>query len=138
MKHYSFILLLLFIFVVGCGGNRQITVQGQVVFSDDGSPLTVGSVVFSNATFQASGALDSQGHFTMGSYSERDGVPAGTYNVSVIGAFVDLDSSGMNTYDLIVPKFASPSQSGIEITIDKTVRDLVIKVDRNPQRRPGS
>ena len=135
MKHHSLLFLLLLVFAVGCG-NKQLTVQGKVVFSDDGSPLTMGNVIFSNTTFQASGPIDTKGHFTMGSYSEKDGVPPGTYKVAVTGATVDVDATGLNVYDLIEPKFSSPSLSGIEVTIDKTVKNLEIKVDRNPRKNP--
>jgi hypothetical protein len=74
----------------------------------------------------------------MGSYREKDGVPPGTYKVGISGATLDLDESGFSIYDLIDPKCASPTLSGIEVTIDKkTVKGLEIKVERNPKPRPA-
>jgi len=137
MKHTSFIFLALLGFVVGCGSG-QTGVQGTVVFSDDGEPLTRGTIIFTTPTFQASSSIDEQGRFTMGSYSDADGVPPGTYKVSISGVFLDLDDTGLNTYSLIDPKFTSTATSGIEITVDKSaIKDLVIKVDRNPHPIPG-
>ena len=137
MKYHSFIFLALLGFVIGCGSG-QTGVQGTIVFSDDGSPVTQGTIIFTTPTFQASSSIDAQGRFTMGSYSDADGVPPGTYKVSISGVFIDLDASGLNTYSLIDPKFSSTATSGIEITVDKSaIKDLVIKVDRNPQPMPG-
>ena len=135
MKYHSLIFLALLGFVIGCGSG-QVDVQGRVVFSDDGSPVPGGNIVFTTSTFQARGILDEQGRFTMGSYGNADGLPPGTYQVGVSGAFIDLDESGLRTYELIDPKYGGPATSGIEITIEKTTRDLVIEVGRNPAPRP--
>ena len=140
MKYHSLILLALLVFAVGCG-NRQVGAGGIVVFSDDGSPvmqgsaLTQGTVFFSTSTFQSRSEIDSQGRFTMGSFGATDGLPPGTYNVSVVATD---NTDSMNPYSLIDPKYASPVTSGIEITVDKTVRNLEIRVDRNPNPRPAA
>ena len=135
MKYHSIIVLLLLGFVVGCGSG-QVPLSGTVVFSDDGSPLTIGNVVLSTPTFRANGPLNDKGCFTVGSYSDKDGLPPGTYKVGVVGAEIPLGAEGMSTYSLIDPKMGSPSSSGIEITVDKNTKTLDIKVDRNPTPRP--
>ena len=78
----------LFILVVaslfsGCGGNARIT--GQVKF-DDGTPLTIGEVIFESNTVQARGPIDTAGKYTMGTIKDGDGVPPGQYRVYVSGA----------------------------------------------------
>jgi len=133
MKYYSLTFFLLLGFAVGCGSG-QVPMRGTVVFSDDGSPLTTGTVVFSTPTFQAQGDLDRRGHFIMESYGAKDGLPPGTYHVFIRGAFIYV---GGTTYDLIDPKHTGPATSGIEITVDRTTRNLDITVDRNPLPRPG-
>jgi len=135
MKYHSIICLLLLGLVVGCG-NRHLGVQGTVVFSDNGEPIPRGTVIFRSPTFQAGGHIDEQGRFTMGSYSEKDGCPPGTYQVAVIGTSIDLDASGLSTYNPVDSKFDNPSTSGMEITIDKTMKNIEIKVDRNPSPNP--
>jgi len=132
MKNYSIIVLLLLGFVVGCGSN-QVGAGGTVVFSDDGSPVTQGTIIFSTPTFQARSDIDGQGRFTMGSFGAADGLPPGTYNVTIVST--DAAEDPDNPYSLIDLKYSSPRTSGIEITVDKTVKNLEIKVDRNPTPR---
>ena len=72
----------------------------------------------------------------MGSYGTKDGIPPGTYNVAISGAGIALDEMGDVNYGLIDPKFASPTQSGISVTLDKALRNFEIIVDRNPMPMP--
>lgn len=134
MKYHSIIILLLVCFIAGCG-SKEVGVQGTVVYSDDGSPVAGGVVIFSTPTFQASGGLNAQGRFTIS--GNTIGLPPGTYKVAVSGPTEDLDESGLSTYELVDPKFSSISTSGIEITVDKNTKNLDIKVDRNPAPRPN-
>jgi len=66
----------------GCGSPK---VTGQVKF-EDGTPLTVGDVIFESTTVQARGPLDRSGKFVMGSARVKDGVPPGQYRVYIGGA----------------------------------------------------
>ena len=133
MRYHSIVILLL-LFLAGCG-RGHVQLSGTVVFADDGSPVTKGSVIFSTPTFQARGDLDDQGRFTMGSFGQRDGFPPGTYQVGVAGAIVS-DPSGARFYDLLAEDWRDPSTSGFELTIDQNTRDLEIRVERNPAPRP--
>lgn len=76
--HFSLVLMLALI--VGCGKN--CAVSGKVTFSD-GTPLTVGRVVFETPTFQATGKIQSDGTYKMGSSKPGDGVPKGDYRISI-------------------------------------------------------
>ena len=78
ISHFVFVLMLAL--SVGCGKN--CSVSGKVTFPD-GTPLTVGKVVFETQTFQASGKIKSDGTYTMGSSKAGDGVPKGTYQISI-------------------------------------------------------
>jgi hypothetical protein len=124
--------LFVLICLTGCG-NGQVGLSGKVVFSDDGSPLTVGAVCFSTPTFQARGELKQDGTFTMGSVTDSDGLPPGTYQVRIIGATEDL--GGDKIYSVVDPKWENASTSGFSVTVDKTTKNLEIKVDRNPMSR---
>jgi hypothetical protein len=135
MKRYpAFTLLLLFLFVAGCGGG-QVGALGTVVFSDDGSPvfqgvdMPHGLIIFSTPTFQARSEIDGQGRFTMSSFSANDGLPPGTYRVAIIAQD---NTDPDNPYSLIDSKYSSHTTSELEITIEKTTRDIEFKVDRNP------
>ena len=128
MKYYLFIILFVCM-VAGCG-NGQVPLKGKVVFSDDGSPVSLGKVVLSTATFQSRGDLNDKGEFLMESLRPGDGLPPGNYKVSIVGA-IDYGMSG--GYSLIDPKWSNPETSGMTIDVDKKTKFLEIKVDRNPQ-----
>jgi len=129
MKTHPIIILLLLVFAAGC--SKQVGAGGTVVFSDDGSPVTQGIVIFSTPTFQSRSDIDEQGRFTMGSFGAVDGLPPGTYNVAIIS------TDGADTpYSFIDPKYSNKNTSGLEVTVDKTVKNLEFKVDRNPKPKP--
>jgi hypothetical protein len=132
---FRFSLLLLTLLILPCFGcnNGQVGLSGKVIFSDDGSPLTFGTVCFSTPTFQAKGEIKNNGSFTMGSLGVADGLPPGTYTVCILGATEDL--GGDNIYSLLDPKWNSPSTSNLTVTVENTTRNLEIKVDRNPETR---
>ena len=66
----------------------------------------------------------------MSSFGAADGLPPGTYKIAI--HVVD-DSDTDNPYNLIDSKYTNKDTSGLEITVDKTVKNLEIKVDRNPK-----
>jgi len=66
---------------IGCGD--KVPMRGKVTFSDDGSPLTAGQVTFSSDTTLARGYLKPDGTYILGTNTEKDGLPKGTYRVSI-------------------------------------------------------
>lgn len=87
MRSKSLFCLLLTVLVlaaIGCGD--KVAVRGKVTFSDDHSPLTVGQIRFQSGTVQARGTLKSDGTYVLGTVKEKDGVPKGTYNVTIVDA----------------------------------------------------
>ena len=120
-------ILFLSLAILGCGG-KNVPLKGKVVFSDDGSPLNVGSVILSTPTSQSRGDLDKDGLFTVGTIGSKDGLPPGTYNVSIVGANEDLPDGNFKA--LLDDKWCSPQTSGMTVEIDKSTKFLEIKVDR--------
>lgn len=132
-------LFLLFAFFLslclGCSGKSSVT--GTVNF-EDGSPLTKGEVFFeSDAGFLGSGKIRSDGAYTVGSEKESDGLPDGTYMVTVRGAFdmppvpPDADMSKPETLpkatQLVDTKFASNATSGLTCEVKgKTVYPITV------------
>jgi hypothetical protein len=81
----SCLLLIALMGATGCGDGRpqRVPVSGTVLI--DGAPLSYGFVTFVPATGRsASGQLDAQGRFTLGSYEPGDGVLPGPQRVSVL------------------------------------------------------
>ncbi|MDR0335469.1 MAG: hypothetical protein LBI18_00080 [Planctomycetaceae bacterium] len=136
MKSIVQIILYVFISILsGCYG-KNVPLSGIATFSDDNTPLTMGTVYLTSETFQASGHIQKNGSFTIGSELPGNGIPPGTYKVSVSGVYgkkgTIINSRNPN-YSLIDTKWSSPQTSDMVITVNTKTRQLKLKIDRNPQ-----
>ena len=125
-------MILIILMAVGCGRNVKVT--GKVTFPD-GSPLTVGKVVFETDSFVATGPLLPDGTYTLGSIKAKDGVPPGTYRVAVAGAMQASGTQNMTSgsgnvsstiavtlYSPVIAKqFTSAETSGITCEVKKSM-----------------
>jgi hypothetical protein len=130
MKTNFVTILLLFIFlaIAGCG---EIKVGGKVTFPD-GTPLSTGKIIFSDATHTFTAKIHKDGSFSLGKLKDGEGIPAGHYKVGIGEAFTEefpaADKPPIVTY-LIAEKFRSPETSGIEFDIQKKTTDIAIVVE---------
>ena len=69
--------------LIGCLGDPKVT--GKVAF-EDGTPLTVGNVCFESASMRYTGKINPDGTYRMGTVKGNEGVPRGTYRVSITDA----------------------------------------------------
>ncbi|MDR0338326.1 MAG: hypothetical protein LBI18_14715 [Planctomycetaceae bacterium] len=130
-KSLFFSFLLTLILLTGCGD--KVGLGGKVTFSDDGSPLGVGTVCFETDTYLARGTLKADGSYVVGSLSEKDGLPAGSYRVYISGAEreVGQDKEGMAMMEpLIDTKFSSGSTSELTLDVTASTKNFDFKVDR--------
>ncbi len=133
-RKVSLLLMLALCVCIGCSGKQPL--GGKVTFSDDGTPVTTGSVFLETPTFQSSGSIRADGTYVVGSTGLDDGIPKGTYKVSIRGAesITMVDGPGGSQTErrksLIDPKYQSPSTSGLTFTVDGSTRTFDIKVDR--------
>lgn len=121
-------LSLALLMMTGCGD--KVGLGGKVTF-EDGSPLATGTVCFETDTYLARGTLKPDGTFVVGSLSEKDGLPAGTYRVYISGAEKEVgqDKEGMPIYEpLIDDSFASGTTSGLSVTVPVAGGKFDIKV----------
>ena len=128
-----FIALLMLLCAVGCGD--KVKLGGKVTFSDDGSPLTAGTVIFSTNTFEARGDIQADGTYKMSSDKAGDGLPPGKYKVYVCDAFkYERVGPANNPTDvsvaLIHSMYSSPDTSGLEVDVSSSVKTFDFKVDR--------
>jgi len=126
-----FVLLLILVVLAGCSG--KVKLKGKVTYSDDGSPVPIGTVGFETDTYSARGTLSPDGTFDVGSLGEKDGLPPGTYRVSVTGAekVIGQGAYGANIYEpLIDPKYTRGSTSGLTIDVNASTRKYEFEVDR--------
>ncbi|MGL4942722.1 MAG: hypothetical protein ACRC46_05985 [Thermoguttaceae bacterium] len=136
-KWCSFVMLFAVLsFAAGCGAKTPL--QGKVVFSDDQSPLTVGTVLFTSSTFLARGEIKPDGTFVVESAAEGDGIPPGTYQVVISGATKDAgtDASGMpKSESLINPDVLNGSPTPLNIEITSATKKLELTVEKPKGRK---
>lgn len=132
-----FIALLFCALFSGCGGNASVS--GKVTFSD-GETLKGGRVMFYTADSVASGAIQADGTYKMGSKSISDGVPRGTYQVAVHAHDPATEVPGLSPEEseklppkkpLIDGKYGSPTTSGITCDVKGSMK-FDISVERAP------
>ncbi len=127
----------------GCGKAK---VTGRVYFSDGTTPLTVGVVNFTDDKIICKGEINSEtGIFEMRTFKPGDGVPPGTYKVYIteatnFGMGKDVKSVGDASYQvvgaatsLISPKYNIPEQSGLTITVNKSMKYDITLDDPPPK-----
>lgn len=114
------LLLVLIFTTIGC--NSKVPMGGKVTFSDNQSPLTVGQVSFRSDTVHAFGCLQPDGTYILGTNKEMDGIPKGTYRVTIDHA-VESTTAGAVRH-LIVP------MNETTVVVDGTTTAYDIVVDR--------
>lgn len=122
--------LCLFTVVTGCG-NGFVGMKGRVTYSDNGEPLEAGTVTFTSEMFQARGDIEKDGNYVIGSLTDNDGLPPGTYTVYISNAD-SLSGSQENPVKtpLIDGKYASPKTSGLSVIVDGSTKKYDFTVDR--------
>ena len=126
-----FVFLFPLLLLSGCS-NGNVGLKGKVLFSDDGSPLPIGTVCLESDTYLARSNLNSDGTFVLGSLKTNDGLPPGKYRGYISGAqqLIGQDKEGMDIYEsLIDVKFTSKTTSGIEIEVTPSTKYFEIVVD---------
>ena len=108
----------------GCSGGG-VGVSGKVTLND-GDPVPRGVVTLNSADGTFRGSIQSDGTYVI------EGVPSGTFGVSVTGAMDSMPTEDGMTYDdegnvvesesaepnsLIDEKYASPDTSGLTLTV---------------------
>jgi hypothetical protein len=108
--------------LAGCGESDSKTGYVHGIVRLDGKPLTTGTVRFVPASGRAAtGKIQSDGTFTLGTYKESDGALLGTHKVAII-AFelgpVPVRTEGGRppttpTKPLVPKHYMSPGKSGL-------------------------
>ncbi|MDR0521205.1 MAG: hypothetical protein LBH00_05055 [Planctomycetaceae bacterium] len=140
MKRFRLIVVcFLGLFAAGC--SRDIPAGGVVVYSD-GTPLEKGLVLLSDGKFMYRGNITDGGVFKLGGLKQGNGLPAGTYKVTIGGANeyeytesrnpqIDYDKSVLR----IDPKYENPQTSGLTVDVKKGMSRITLTVDRYPIER---
>ncbi|MDR0705994.1 MAG: hypothetical protein LBF88_13560 [Planctomycetaceae bacterium] len=130
-KYFVIVFVGLFL-VCGCGRNH-VSLSGKVTFSDDGSPVPKGTIVFVKESFQATAAIQPDGNYVAGSFSAKDGLPAGNYAVWLFGVTEILQGEAERS--LIDSKYESAETSGLTVNVDASTKTYNLKLDRNSNKK---
>ncbi|MDR1491483.1 MAG: hypothetical protein LBT05_01985 [Planctomycetaceae bacterium] len=127
---------------IGCGDN--VGLRGKVTFSDTHEPLTIGEIHFSTPTFLARAAIRPDGTYVAGSEKVGNGLPPGTYAVTIMYAEEappenqqpEIGRNGLpkpiQPKSLIHPKYKRKETSGLTVTVDQSGGVFDFEVDRAP------
>jgi len=131
-KTCSYIFIVLFCLVFAGCGNR-VRLEGTVTFSDDGSPLTCGMVLFDDGQIVARGPIKSDGSYAVGVDRENDGIPPGTYKVSIVDAAETIPSGSdyvpPSYKKLIDDKYFFNDTSELNVAVDASTKRFDIVVE---------
>ena len=114
-----YVVILVCLIFTGCGGHGFVPASGKVTF-DDGTLVTGGGIAFVTETFMADGKINSDGTFTLSSLKPGDGLPPGTYKVT-IGWTETTGAVGpnMKTTNFIDPLFANVKTTTLTAEVTK-------------------
>ena len=121
------------LFLTGC--SDHVSLSGRVTYSDDGSPLESGTVIFQTAALFARGEIGKDGKYVMATMRPNDGLPPGQYRVFVNSAYrYEFPEGGgpANEILLITHKYTSPETSELVVDVDRSTRTFDFQVDRMP------
>jgi hypothetical protein len=126
MRYVALICVLqLLLTTVGC--SDKMSVFGKVTFTD-GTPLTTGEVRFESSGFLAAGKIQPDGSYQVGTTSDTDGIPKGTYKVSIYALDYSHIKPKMNPMEappaksLVAEKFRSGETSGLTCVVNGATR----------------
>lgn len=135
------VLLLLAFVTTGCGKYK---VSGKVLFEDDDSPVTRGVITFIGDNVIGSGRIQSDGSYSVGIKTEKDGIPKGDYVVTIEtsqpetsgGSGVFANAGAVAFVSITDTQYASSSRSGLTATVPS--EDYTFHVKRARQANvPG-
>jgi len=109
---------------IGC--SDKVIIRGKVTFSDDQSPLTVGQVVFQTDTLQARGTLKPDGTYILGTLSEKDGIPKGTYNVTITNAMENVTDPSRPMVPVLRSLIVPMKERTVVVDGKQKVYDIVV------------
>ena len=133
LRIHNFCFLVLFIFLLGCNGGN-VPLRGTVTFSDDGSPLTQGTVAFLKDGKMSRGSINADGTYIVGTEKATDGLPPGSYQVFISSSDkaipIDEEIGIFDYVPQIDRRHTRPETSGLTVEVNASTRTFDIQVDR--------
>lgn len=126
-----FMSAVLLILTAGCGSDQVpvYPVTGLVQFAD-GEPVRLGTIEFESlsAGTSATGTIQDDGSFVLGTYTADDGAAAGKHDVIVIQIIID-EGLPKHTKDhgrRVPTRFGDYSTSGLTATVETSDNNTLV------------
>ena len=123
-SRYKLLLCFSLLLTLGCNSGRVPTypVKGRVMF-EGGAPVRAGHIEFYNSDHDltATGSIDKNGNFEMGTFKEGDGAVEGKHDV-IITQLIMHGQMGLERVDHgghVAPEYADYSTSGLTWTVER-------------------
>lgn len=144
-------LILVLVWIVGCGASAPTTVKVSGVVKFDGKPLTKGRITFlpqattgGELNRPATGTIDEAGHYELSTFKPGDGALPGKYQVAVVSnsaepSLEEMTEQGAKIISAIPGGYNSPATSGLTATIDAggaVTLDFALKTGGAPDAAP--
>ncbi|MDR1052923.1 MAG: hypothetical protein LBL39_02005 [Planctomycetaceae bacterium] len=132
-KNLRIIVCVVFLFtgvIIGC--NKNVQQSGRVIF-DDGLPVPCGTICFLSDTYQASGEIQANGKFTIGSTQAGNGLLPGSYKVIIAGSqkVIGTGDEGQPLFEELVDgKFTDPEKTPLTVVVQSNNSALEFKVEK--------
>jgi len=127
---WHWILLIWVVLAAGCSSDRIPTypVSGRVVF-ENGNPVRHGKIELESRDYgtTATGTIDQDGSFVLGTYTADDGAVAGEHDAIVV-QMVIADGSFEHTInhgDAAPPRYADYETSPLTVSVDPDRKNAV-------------
>jgi hypothetical protein len=132
--------LFLCLLTAGCGdsGPRMYPARGRVVFTD-GDPVKLGTVELLSDEHgtTATGKIEQDGTFVLGTLTDSDGAAAGGHRAIVVQVAV-FDGTLQHQRDhgaMVDPLYGSYTSSPLKVTIRKAARnEIELQVEKSPKK----
>lgn len=116
----------------GCGGKGTYPVQGQVVYHD-GTPATdlegyMVSMDLPDEKVGASGVVQPDGSFRVGTFADDDGALPGKYRVALTPPEAPVDRP--TPKPKIAAKYGALASSGLEVEVKPESNNVTLQVKR--------
>ena len=120
--------------LAGCGGVKTYPVKGTISYPD-GTPITCGGMImFTSADPEKKGSsrgiIKEDGTFRMGTFDQTDGVPEGTYKVSLVPTPLRNPNKPPPGWPPIHIKYTHYEKSGLEYTVTRGKNEWDVVVEK--------
>ena len=129
----------LLLLLSGCDSQPETFLVHGIVVYPDGKPLTEGTIEFETLDqkrpITASGEINDDGTFQLGTYEAEDGAIAGKHRAAVIANYeigTGVERPGLIPPPALDPKFSDFKTSPLAFEVKPSPNNILVEVDYAP------